>query len=394
MDSRKTFIIMRYVIILFMIIGIAINNKSFNSLILIFILILIINNQLRFFSLDKSWQRKLSLAVEIALTIFANMYIGGYLFTYLILLAIDSNILFKKFDAAIFDVLIIIEGIYFSMNYSLNMKFTNLGVSILIIAILYFTRDENDKKLKAQNLYDRLRISEEKLKIANKELEMYVSSIEEVTLLRERNRISREIHDSVGHALSTMVIQLGAVEKMIKKDPATAEQLTKNLRKFTQTSLDEVRMAVREIKPKEFEEYEGILNIEELIKNFKKMTGVEVRLSFTKEKWPLNSDQSLVIYRIVQEFLSNSVRHGKATIVHIIMAFTGENLVITLKDNGQGCDKLVEGVGIKSIRERAKELGGYFEYNSKRNEGFLVKIQIQRQEKLKAYSGGSSNEQD
>lgn len=394
MDSRKTFIIMRYVIILFMIIGIAINNKSFNNLILIFILILIVNNQLRFFSLDKSWQRKLSLAVEIALTIFANMYIGGYLFTYLILLAIDSNILFKKFDAAIFDVLIIIEGIYFSMNYSLNMKFTNLGISILIIAILYFTRDENDKKLKAQNLYDRLRISEEKLKRANKELEMYVSSIEEVTLLRERNRISREIHDSVGHALSTMVIQLGAVEKMIKKDPATAEQLTKNLRKFTQTSLDEVRMAVREIKPKEFEEYEGILNIEELIKNFKKMTGVEVRLSFTKEKWPLNSDQSLVIYRIVQEFLSNSVRHGKATIVHIIMAFTGQNLVITLKDNGQGCDKLVEGVGIKSIRERAKELGGYFEYNSKRNEGFLVKIQIQRQEKLKVYSGGSSNEQD
>lgn len=394
MGNRKAFITVRYVIILFMIAGIAVNNKNFGSGVLIFILIFIINNQLRFFSLDKSWQRKASLILEILFTVFANMYIGGYLFTYMMLEAIDSNILFKKSDAAIFDVLIVIEGIYFSINYSIDMKFANLGVSVLVIAILYFIRDENDKKLKAQNLYDRLRISEEKLKKANQELEMYVSSIEEVTLLRERNRISREIHDSVGHALSTMVIQLGAVEKMIKKDADAAEKITKNLRKFTQTSLDEVRLAVREIKPKEFEEYEGILNIEELIKNFKKMTGVEVRLSFTKEKWPLSSDQSFIIYRIIQEFLSNSVRHGKATIVYIIMAFSESNLVITLKDNGLGCDNLVEGVGVKSIKERVKELGGYFEYNSKKNEGFLVKIQIRRQEKLKVYSGGNNNEQN
>ena len=68
-----------------------------------------------------------------------------------------------------------------------------------------------------------------------------------------------------------------------------AKEVTKDLRKFTQNSLSEVRRAVREIKPKEFEDYEGILIIEELIKNFKKLTGVDVRLAFTKEKWPLNS---------------------------------------------------------------------------------------------------------
>ena len=70
-------------------------------------------------------------------------------------------------------------------------------------------------------------------------------------------------------------------------------------------------MAVREIKPKEFEDYEGILIIEELIKNFKKLTRLDVRLAFTKEKWSLNSDQAFVIYRIVQEFLANSISHGE-----------------------------------------------------------------------------------
>jgi signal transduction histidine kinase len=147
-------------------------------------------------------------------------------------------------------------------------------------------------------------------------------------------------------------------------------------------------MAVREIKPKEFEENEGILVIEELINNFKKLTGVDVRLSFTKERWSLNSDQTYVIYRIVQEFLSNSTRHGKATSVRIVMAFTDYKLVVTLKDNGVGAERIIEGIGFKSIRERVTEIGGTFDYITSLGEGFLVKLEIDKTEKLKIYSKG------
>ncbi|MFL0252463.1 sensor histidine kinase [Clostridium neuense] len=392
MDNNKHFVIIRYITIFFIIVGMVMSQKNLTSSMFIFILVFIINSQLRFFSLEKHFYKILSFILEIILTIAANFWIGGFLFAYLILLAIDSNVIFNKKEAIIFDTIIIIEGIVFSLNYSIENRGINLGVTILVVAVLYFAKDEKERKLKAQDLYDRLKISEEKLKKANKELELYAASIEEITTLRERNRISREIHDSVGHALSTMVIQLGAVEKMISKDPAAAENITKNLRKFTQKSLDEVRMAVREIKPKEFEEFEGILNIQELINNFKKMTGVDVRLSFTKEKWSLNSDQSFVIYRIIQEFLSNSVRHGKATIIHIMMAYTKKSIVVTLKDNGIGCDKLLEGVGMKSMKERIKALGGNFEYNSKRGHGFLVRIELEKQEKLKIYNEGDLNE--
>jgi len=391
MDNNKHFVIIRYITIFFIIVGMVISKKNLTSSMFIFILIFVINSQLRFFSLEKHFYKILSFILEIILTIVANFWIGGFLFAYLILLAIDSNVIFNKKEAIIFDAIIIIEGIVFSLNYSMENRGINLGVTMLVVAVLYFAKDEKERKLKAQDLYDRLKISEEKLKNANKELELYAASIEEITTLRERNRISREIHDSVGHALSTMVIQLGAVEKMIEKDPAAAENITKNLRKFTQKSLDEVRMAVREIKPKEFEEFEGILNIQELINNFKKMTGVDVRLSFTKEKWSLNSDQSFVIYRIIQEFLSNSVRHGKATIVHIMMAYTKKSIVVTLKDNGVGCDELLEGVGMKSMKERVKALGGNFEYNSKNGQGFLVRIELEKQEKLKIYNEGDLN---
>lgn len=391
MESRAALIFTRYFTILLIIVGMVMNKTAIKGEMLILVLIFIVNNQLRFFSLEGTPSRGVSLLLEFALIVASYTLIGGYLFPYLVLFAIDSNILFKNPLKLIFNAVLVLTSIYFSLNQSMEFKLINIGLTIILIAVFYYIQEENDRKLHAQELYDELRISGEKLRKANRDLETYASSIEELTLLRERNRISREIHDSVGHALSTIAIQLGAIEKTIERDPGAAGELTKSLRSFTQNSLKDVRMAVREMKPKEFEEYEGILVIEELINKFKKLTGVDVRLSFTKERWPLSSEQAFVIYRIVQEFLSNSTRHGKATSIRIMMAFTDYNLVVTLKDNGQGAKTLEEGVGFKSIRERLKEIGGSFEYSTSPGQGFLVKLQLDRTEKLKIYSKGDGD---
>ncbi|WP_026882195.1 sensor histidine kinase [Clostridium akagii] len=384
----------RYYLLLMIIIGIIINGKSITTAMIICIFIYIINNQLRFFSLDKNYEKIISFIVEIIYIFIAYNWLGGYISAYLILAAIDSNILFENPWKSVFNVAIILEAIYFSANKSLEFKFINIGIVIVIIAILYFVVDENHRKLRAQDLYDKLRISEEKLKKANRDLELYASSIEEITLLRERNRISREIHDSVGHALSTIAIQLGAIERTVEKNSHVSKQLTKDLRKFVQESLNEVRKAVREIKPKDFEKYQGIFMIEELINNFQKMAGIDVRLSFTKEKWSLNSDQAFVIYRVIQEFLVNSVRHGKATSVQIMMIFKDEKLSVSLRDNGIGAGTIIEGIGLKSMRQRVNELGGTFLYSTKLQDGFLVKIDLDKKEKLKIYSWGDSNEEN
>ncbi|WP_055666947.1 sensor histidine kinase [Desnuesiella massiliensis] len=391
MWNKKLLTFLRYYTLLLIIAGIILKNENINSVMIIFIFIFIINNQLRFFSLEKNYQKIISFGIELIFITISYKWIGGYLIIYLILSAIDSNILFDRFMQSFFNIVIAFIGVYLSYNESLEFKFVTLGILGVIIAILYFIKDENDKKLQAQELYDKLRISEEKLVKANRDLEVYASSIEELTLLRERNRISREIHDSVGHALSAIVIQLGAIERTLGKSPEVTKELTRELKKFAQNSLKDIRSAVREIKPKEFEEFEGILIIEELINSFKKLTGMDVRLAFTKEKWPLNSDQAFVIYRIIQEFLANSLRHGKATSIQIFMAFTEYKLVVTLKDNGVGAKGLVEGMGLKSMRERVTEIGGIFEYNTKLEQGFLVKLELDKKEKLKIHSQGDNN---
>lgn len=386
MWNKKLLTVIRYSLLFIIMASIVIHNRDINKIDIIFILVFIINNQIRFFSLDKNIYKLISFIFELAIIIGFYKYIGGYLFAYLVLVALDSNILFKNPIKTILNIVLTIEGIILSLEEPLDIQIMNMSIVIVLILILYFINDEYNKKIEAQELYDKLRVSEEKLKKANKDLEMYASSIEEITLLRERNRLSREIHDSVGHALSTIIIQLGAIEKIVDKNPNGGKQLAINLREFTQKSLKDVRSAVREIKPQEFEDYEGIIVINELINKFKKLTGIDVRLSFTKEKWALNSDQTFVIYRIIQEFLSNSLRHGKSTIIKITMAFNEYSLIVALKDNGIGQENVVEGLGLRSMRERVEEIGGAFEYSTRPNEGFLVRIELDKKEKLKIYS--------
>lgn len=250
------------------------------------------------------------------------------------------------------------------------------------LALSNYIKEEVKEKRRAQDLYDKLRLSENELKKAKEDLEVYANSIEELTLLRERNRISREIHDSVGHSLSTAIIQLGAIEKMATQNGEVTSSLAKNLGEFMKNSLQEVREAVRALKPREFEKYEGILAIEELAKNFQKLTGVVVKLKYSKENGSLNSDNSFVIYRVAQEFMSNSIRHGKATEINIFMSFNEDNLIITLRDNGIGAEKIERGIGLQSIWERVSELGGQISYNTSKGQGFLLKVILYPYENL------------
>ena len=146
-----------------------------------------------------------------------------------------------------------------------------------------------------------------------------------------------------------------------------------NLRDFTRKGLEEIRKALKELKPKEFKEYETILSLENLIKDFSKLTGIDVKLTFTKSKWNLDEKSSLVLYRAVQEFLSNSAKHGKATKINIYIHYDDE-LIVTLKDNGIGTDEIKPGMGLTSLAERIKEIGGSLSYESKRNNGFFMRI--------------------
>ena len=382
--KNKKLLVLRYFILLILIFSIiSEENNNINAFEITLILLLIINNQIRIFILeDKKKLTFLSCMVELGLSAIIYKNYGGALIFYFIIPIIDGIILLEDKFSILFNFLAMFTMVIMNKDLDTNILIYNISIVVIISILCFYIKEEYFRVFKGQEIYYRLKTSEENLIKANENLELYADSIKELTILRERNRISREIHDSVGHSLSTIIIQLGAIEKIAEKDGKLASEMAKNLNEFTKKSLDEIRIALRELKPKGLEKYENVQFIEELIREFTKFTGIEVNFKFTEEKWELNEKQALAIYRIVQEFLSNSLRHGRANKINIYLNYNEDELILTLKDNGQGVDKLEKGLGLTNIWERVEELGGQIEYNSSIGKGFLLRVVLKPMENL------------
>lgn len=374
--ENKTFLISRYLTTFIIILGITFTEvDKLNFFAIILILLFIINTQLRYFLF-----RGISVPVFISIIFdFIFGYIlyknyNGLLLPYFIIGIIDSFFLIENFSKYILGSLGLLIFLYAGNELPLYELLSYITAIITLGLISSIIKKEQNRTLKAEELYHRLRKSEDELIKTNHELEAYADSIKELSILKERNRISREIHDSVGHSLSTIIIQLGAIEKIANDNGEAASLMASNLRDFTKNGLEEIRKALRELKPKEFKEYETLLAIEGLIKDFSKLTGIDVKLGFSKNKWQLDEETSLVLYRVVQEFLSNSARHGKATKISIFMHFSISDLIVTMQDNGIGTNEITPGLGLTSISERVGELGGNLSYESKEGKGFLLRV--------------------
>lgn len=374
--QEKYLLILRYGYILFFILAFINNYRVLTSFQIVVLLLYIINNQLRYFIFPRKYSYAVpSLAAEFIICINIFVYAGRFGALVFIPAMIDFAYMFKTEYSLIYIIGVIVSIIY-------KKRFDALMIWIIAALPVYLliirSKEVEVKKTSAQDLYDNLRENEEKLKVANKELEAYANTIEEIAVLRERNRISREIHDNVGHALSTIVIQLGAIEKMCIINKEEASAMAKNLAGFAKESMESVRAAVKAMKPREFDEYEGVITISEMIKNFEKLTGVKVKLRVSDKVWKLNSDQTMVIYRIIQEFMSNSIRHGKATEVNVFINFMDTGLRVHLKDNGIGCSSIKPGNGLSGIKERVEVFGGDVEYYSKEGCGFELIVTMDK----------------
>lgn len=369
-------VLLKYIYIALFLISIM-TGRDLSAPQVVVLLLYITVNQLRFFLLkQKSPYYYLSIILEFIIS--CVIYSFALRFKYLVFLPAVID--------AVIDLPRVISLMYFSgvilFSFISRSSFeeiaTALVCSLPIIILGGIVREEYGQKLRAQQLYDALREREEELKRVNKELENSVNTIEEITLLRERNRISREIHDNVGHALSTIIIQLGAIQSIAQSKGAAAAEMAGNLTAFANESLQSIRAAVRSMKPREFEEYEGIVAISEMIRNFEKLSGIKVSLRVSDSFWRLSADQTMVIYRIIQEFLSNSIRHGRATEVKVFLNFLPGSLRVYIKDNGIGCSTVAEGVGLRSIRERVKVWGGNLEYYSEEGKGFEIAATLEK----------------
>lgn len=378
-------IVIRYLLIILLVIHYTGNYTQYSIIYLLVLFLFTINNQLRFFCFNSTKLRFLSLLLDFIILIYIYNTGQVYFSIYFLLTGIDAVLFLHFKDMCLYNILLLIEMFVLYRNENWLSLLINGTIFFIFILMTHQLNIEHLRAKEAHSLYDKLRIKEEQLLVLNKELEGYAGTVESLTLLRERNRITREIHDNLGHRLSTSIIQLGAIEKMIAINPDKATLMVEYLREYNQESLQNVREVINELKPAEFEVYEGLLTIEQLIHGFKKLTGVQVNMNIIHSEtdvWKLNETQTFAIYRIIQEFLSNSLRHGNAEKIEIILHFRMEQLILSLRDNGVGSDGIVEGNGIKHMRQRVNEIGGELQYETATKQGFFIMIQLPKMKGL------------
>ena len=225
-------------------------------------------------------------------------------------------------------------------------------------------------------LLSRNREAAAKLAEANVRLQDYAAQCVELALAQERVRLARDIHDTLGHMLSALIRQMDACQMLAPVDPQAAAEVLGTLCETARNGLQEVRQSVGRLRAPEAAASVGRAHWFKLIEAFIETTGVEVRIELEEDFSDLREEVDIVVYRVIQESLTNAYRHGHATLMGVYVWWEDGSLNILVSDNGHGAATLKEGFGMQGIRERVRELGGRVEWRSEPGRGFDVGVEI------------------
>ncbi|NET38395.1 MAG: sensor histidine kinase [Cyanothece sp. SIO1E1] len=207
--------------------------------------------------------------------------------------------------------------------------------------------------------------SRQKLALAHRKLNEYALLVEDRATLHERNRIAREIHDSVGHALTAQTIQLNNVIAFWQSEPAKAYQFLTDAQQSLTATLQDIRHSVSMLRADPLQGKSLATAIALLVQDFSCYTKIVPQYT-SAVPHPLSEEVKTTIYRVVQEALTNVAKHSAATQVTVDLQTLPAYLQLIVKDDGKGFDpeQTSAGFGLQGIRERVTALGGSLEISS------------------------------
>jgi signal transduction histidine kinase len=210
---------------------------------------------------------------------------------------------------------------------------------------------------------------------ANQLLRDHAAQVEELATTKERNRLAREIHDSLGHYLTVVNVQIGAAQTVLEQDrPRALDHLSK-AQALTQEGLAEVRHSVAALRASPTESRPLPEALTMLVQQWK-AAGLQGRLVISGIVRPLTPQTNLTLYRAAQEALTNVAKHANAGSVDIVLDYDMHQVHLTIKDDGVGSNKSDGGFGLLGVRERVQLLNGSVHVCTEAGNGFTLKVEI------------------
>ncbi len=206
------------------------------------------------------------------------------------------------------------------------------------------------------------------------QLQNLLTARQTLATLEERNRLARDLHDSVKQQVFAISMQIAATKILLKRDVEAADGRLNEAEKLVRQAQQELTTLIRELRPTALEGKGLIEAVRELTTQWTAQTGIVANLRVEDNRtMPLTVEEAL--YRIAQEALSNVARHSKATLVQLALTTTEDSVTLSITDNGQGFDTTRQGhmgVGLLSMRERMKALGGDVQVESTPGNGVHI----------------------
>jgi signal transduction histidine kinase len=204
----------------------------------------------------------------------------------------------------------------------------------------------------------------------------------ELSIVEERNRLSRELHDSVSQKLFGIVLTAEAAATLIDRDDGTAAEQVARLGELAQEALGELRGLIFELRPQSLEEEGLAATLRKQVDMLRRVHGREIELRIAGGAKCAPEDEAEVL-RVAQEALGNALRHAEAERIELRMEARDGRLVVTVADDGIGFDPAAPGVrsrrlGLTSMEERARALGGTLAVVSRPGEGTTVTLEVPR----------------
>ncbi len=243
--------------------------------------------------------------------------------------------------------------------FSFLSPYLLLTVAISIIAFVLVTYRE--ELVKYQKEIEGLDSAVANLSNANRAFQTYADNVQFKSAEEERNRITREMHDTVGYALTNVIVMMNAGKVLLKEDPPALMGIFDRLKSQTEMTLGEIRQILYRLREIPQTELKGLQAIHHLVKSFEGATKISISLNMGNLPWSLGQRIDTAMLRLIQEGLTNAFRHGKADEVRVNLWRAPGEIRITIWDNGDGVPTGTNpkaGIGLAGMQERFAAFGG------------------------------------
>lgn len=200
-------------------------------------------------------------------------------------------------------------------------------------------------------------------------------------ILEERQRLAREIHDTLAQGFTSIVMHLEAAEQALPDDQETTQKHLQRARTTARNSLEQARRVVQDLRPESLENQALPEAIQRTAVRWQEETSIPVNSITTGTPIPLHPDVEVTLLRAAQESLNNIRKHAQATAVQITLSYMADVIILDVQDNGVGMSRatpspLTGGYGLQAMRERAAQLGGTVEIESEPGAGTTLVVSI------------------